>query len=97
MAPPYPRWILERYELPPLDPQTERGLDFIGSIVREARRRTGLTQQALGDIVGLSQSTISRLENGRLRSLRFIRFADIVEVLHPALRAMYMASLGNED
>lgn len=36
----------------------------LGSAVREARRRRGLTQAALGRRIGVSQATISRLERG---------------------------------
>ena len=36
----------------------------IGNLIRRARKRQGLSQQALGDKVGLRQETISLLENG---------------------------------
>ena len=36
----------------------------IGAVVRRERRRKGLTQEALGDKVGLRQATISKLEKG---------------------------------
>lgn len=45
----------------------------IGAILRPARRKAGLTQEALGDRVHLRQGTISHLEAGkpavRLRTL----------------------------
>ncbi len=34
-------------------------------LVREARRRAGLSQRALGDLAGTTQSAIARLETGR--------------------------------
>ncbi len=37
----------------------------IGAILRRARRKAGLTQQALGDRVNLRQGTISHLEAGK--------------------------------
>ena len=36
----------------------------IGSLVRDARRHRGLTQQQLADRLGTSQSAIARIEQG---------------------------------
>ena len=36
----------------------------IGSIIRRARKRMGISQTQLGDMSGLRQETISLLENG---------------------------------
>ena len=36
----------------------------IGNLIRRARKRQGLSQQALGNKVGLRQETVSLLENG---------------------------------
>jgi len=36
----------------------------IGSIVREARRRAGLTQAALAEKAGVPKSTVGRIESG---------------------------------
>ena len=36
-----------------------------GQLVREARKRAGLTQQALAGRVGVSQPAVARIESGR--------------------------------
>lgn len=36
-----------------------------GELVREARKRAGMTQTALADLAGTTQSSIARLESGR--------------------------------
>jgi transcriptional regulator with XRE-family HTH domain len=37
----------------------------IGALVRERRRRAGLDQRRLGDLVGTTQAAISKIETGR--------------------------------
>jgi hypothetical protein len=59
---------------------------LFGALVREARRSIGLSQAGLGARCGLHQSTISRLENGRLTGLAFHRVAMLVFVLREPLR-----------
>jgi transcriptional regulator with XRE-family HTH domain len=63
------------------DPRVRRGLEIIGRAAWEARRRAGLTQRELGYRVGVHQSTISRLERGRLNGMRLKRLAAIVAAL----------------
>jgi transcriptional regulator with XRE-family HTH domain len=61
-------------------------LQLFGILVREARRSSGLSQAGLGARCGLHQSTISRLENGRLTGLAFHHVAMLVLVLRGPLR-----------
>jgi transcriptional regulator with XRE-family HTH domain len=61
-------------------------MQLFGALVREARRSMGLSQAGLGARCGLHQSTISRLENGRLTGLDFHRVAMLVFVLREPLR-----------
>jgi transcriptional regulator with XRE-family HTH domain len=63
------------------NPRVRRGLEIIGRAVWEARRRAGLSQRQLGYRAGVHQSTISRLERGRLTGMRLQRLATIVAVL----------------
>lgn len=45
-------------------PVTETSLDRIGTIIRDARKHRGFTQQQLADHIGTSQSAIHRIESG---------------------------------
>ncbi len=47
----------DRYEF-------ELKLDLIGDMIKKARKKRGLTQTELGDLVGVQKAQISKLENG---------------------------------
>jgi transcriptional regulator with XRE-family HTH domain len=57
------------------------GLGVIGRGVRRWRLARRLSQQQLAWRTGVGQSTISRLENARMRSLRIGTLARIIGVL----------------
>jgi transcriptional regulator with XRE-family HTH domain len=57
------------------------GLRIIGRAVVAGRLAARMTQTRLGYRVGLHQSTISRLETGRLRTMRMVTLARIIGVL----------------
>ena len=61
-----------RWEPPP-DDDIDFGLRLIGDRLALGRRRLGLSQAALARLAGLHQSTISRLEAGKLMSIQFRR------------------------
>lgn len=42
----------------------------IGQKIKEARLRKGLTQEELGNIVGLQKSAIAKYENGRVVNIK---------------------------
>jgi transcriptional regulator with XRE-family HTH domain len=67
--------------MPHVGPELEHGLEVIGRVVREARRDRRWTQNALERASGVDQTVISRLENGRLTSLRLLRLAAIFAAL----------------
>jgi len=60
------------------------GLEAIGESIRLARYRRGWTQAQLGQTIGVHQSTISRLENGRLAGMRWKQFASLIGALEGA-------------
>lgn len=46
---------------------------MIGARIRALRRQRGLSQEQLGELVGFSQSKISKIENGDWDSLSDLR------------------------
>jgi transcriptional regulator with XRE-family HTH domain len=64
-----------------VEPRTLRGFERIGALVRRRRHRLGISQRQLEYLSGLDQTVISQLENGKLRGLRWSRFADLVGAL----------------
>jgi len=67
--------------MPFVGSEIEHGLEVIGELVRGGRRARGWTQFALERASGVDQTVISRLENGRLTSLRLLRLAAIFAAL----------------
>jgi transcriptional regulator with XRE-family HTH domain len=63
------------------DPEAQLGWDIIGGMVKRRRTQLGWTQRDLSIRSGLSQTAICRLETGRLRGLRFSRFARLVAAM----------------
>jgi transcriptional regulator with XRE-family HTH domain len=60
-------------------------MELIGRWIRDARVRAGYSQAQLARLTGLHQSTISRLENGRLEGLQLYRLAVLAYVLEQSL------------
>ena len=56
-------------------------LDAIGIAFRRARAARGLTQRQLAERSSVPQSTISRLENGKMPSVRASHLTRLVTVL----------------
>ena len=58
-----------------------RGRATLGAAVRRARLRRGMSQRQLGWAVGCDQTTISRLETGKLRGMRFKLLVRLIGIL----------------
>lgn len=58
----------------------------VGATLRVLRRRRGLSQRRLGELAGLSQSTVSRAERGHLGSLSVDALGRIFGVLDARIR-----------
>ena len=65
----------------PLSAREVDGLRLLGSQLRLARLSNGWSQRRLERASGVDQTTISRLENGRLLSLRLLRIAALMQAL----------------
>ena len=64
------------------DPRAQFGWEIIGRMVRRRRHTLRWSQRDLERASGVSQSMISRLENGVLSGMRFSRFARLVAALN---------------
>ena len=66
------------HSLGPIDEPTAEALRVLGRILYELRRQRGLSQRALAARCGLSQATISRLENGLAPGVRIAWIARLL-------------------
>jgi len=71
----------EVFDIGRAEPLLQMGTRLIGAAVRERRVRLNLTQRQLAMIAGFDQSVISRLENGKISSIRYRRLAVLVGIL----------------
>lgn len=56
--------------------EEELRLDLLGQAIKEARKAQNLTQEALGELVGVKKAQISKIENG----VTDARFTTILKV-----------------
>lgn len=64
---------------------------FCGKHIMQRRRELGLTQEELADKVGVSQKTISKIENG-LEELKITALAVIADALSCEITELIEAS-----
>ena len=60
----------------------ELKLDVLGNMIKKARKEKHLTQEQLGDLVGVQKAQISKIEN----NTKDVRFSTIMKVFN-ALKA----------
>lgn len=53
----------------------------IGEKIRDARKAKGLTQEELGNLVGVQKSAIAKYENGRVVNIKRSTLQKLAEVL----------------
>lgn len=56
--------------------ENELRIDLLGQAIRQARQERNLTQEQLGDLVGVQKAQISKIEN----SIKNARFETILKV-----------------
>lgn len=54
----------------------------LGKIIKKARLEKGLTQEALGEIVGVQKSAIAKYENGRIVNIKRSTLQKIASALN---------------
>lgn len=65
----------------PLNERQMAGLRDLGAMLRSARLGLGWSQRGLERRSGVDQTTISRLENGRLAYFSLVRLGGLIGVL----------------
>ena len=65
----------------PLSEREMAGLRDLGTVLKRARLGLGWSQRGLERRSGVDQTTISRLENGRLVNFSLQRLASIIQAL----------------
>ena len=58
--------------------ENELRLDILGQTIKQVRKERNLTQEQLGELVGVKKAQISKIEN----SLTDARFDTIIKVFH---------------
>jgi transcriptional regulator with XRE-family HTH domain len=67
-------------------PEDVASLEFLGRLFKDARYVVGMTQRQLERATDIDQTTISRLENGRLTNMRLWKLGRIALVLRAGWR-----------
>lgn len=53
----------------------------LGPVLKEARKRAGLSQQELAQPLGMSRATISAIERGRCKEIGFSKLAALLDIV----------------
>jgi DNA-binding XRE family transcriptional regulator len=70
------------------------GMELLGRWIRSSRVQLGLTQAQLARLAGVSQTTVSRLERGKLEGLALYRLVAIIAALDVASRHDLRSPIG---
>lgn len=54
----------------------------IGQKIKEARLKNGLTQQDVGDALGVTKAAVARWENGVVKNIKRDKLQEIASILH---------------
>lgn len=73
--------------------ENELRIDLLGQAIKEARRERNLTQEQLGELVGVQKAQISKIENS-VKNARFETILKVFEAL--GARVNFNVELNNE-
>jgi transcriptional regulator with XRE-family HTH domain len=75
------------------DFENELRIDLLGQAIKQARQERNLTQQQLGDLVGVQKAQISKIEN----SVKNARFETILKVFNAlGAKVNFIVELNNQ-
>jgi len=60
--------------------------DLIGEAIKQARKKQGLTQAELGDLIGVQKAQISKLENGKNGTVTIATIQKVFAALNGQVR-----------
>lgn len=70
--------------------------DIIGNRIRDARKRTKITQEQLADLTGFTESHISHIENGKTK-LSLPAIVTIANALHVTVDELLFGNLAKNE
>jgi transcriptional regulator with XRE-family HTH domain len=65
-----------------LNAYPDRHMETMGDRIRRLRIARGYTQEAFGNLVGVTKSAVSQWEDGRSKNLKLATFLRVLEALH---------------
>ena len=69
------------YPVPRVHPIVQATLNELGADLRRRRGDAALTQRQLEELIGIDQTTISRIENGQISTLRLHQYARLLAAI----------------
>ena len=74
--------------------ENELKIDLLGHAIKQARKERNLTQEQLGELVGVQKAQISKIEN----SVKNARFETILKVFHAlGAKVNFSVELNNKN
>ncbi|MEA3495858.1 MAG: helix-turn-helix transcriptional regulator [Bacteroidota bacterium] len=71
----------------------ELKIDVLGEMIRKTRKERNLTQEQLGELIGVQKAQISKMEN----NIKDVRFSTIINVFSALKAKINMSVVFNQD